>query len=205
MNDVIAQATQLLRNRQDEINAMMAALQDEQQRIDAALDKLNAAPAEFAALRATRNAIIHGTSGLRSGSVTSAVFRLMATRADHWWSNDELLVQLRDLQGDRTEDSFKSTIRTALFTLRNRGDVVSENGRHHIAKDLSGNSAGDASGPVDAGPEESQTTMGEGVDDAQVEEGDDHRPPGRDRDHRGGGTAVAEPPLDLVPASAGAV
>lgn len=128
--DAIADAVALLRARKEETLTEMGRLQGEVTRIDGALSSLTGTPATPRAQPvATPIPEPVDPAAGQPITITEAITRAISS-VDKWWSIDELVRELRALQGSRTDEQLRGTIRTALWNLRKRGLIVSEKGRH---------------------------------------------------------------------------
>lgn len=128
--DAIADAVALLRSRREETLTEIGRLQGEVTRIDGALSSLTGAPTTPRVQPATTSPPPKPIEpGGQPITITQAI--VQATNSiDKWWSIDDLVRELAALQGDRTDEQLRGTIRTALWNLRKRDLIVSDKGRH---------------------------------------------------------------------------
>jgi hypothetical protein len=177
----VQQAIALLRERRTEALTQIDSLRSEVSEIDGALISLGAAPASLVLADAepVNDSNLSRVAG-RTSSVRGAVLGLLES-APRSFTIPEIADLIADsAQGERSPKQFRSTIRTALWTLRQDSLVVSgEGGQHRAAK-----WARDAEAPAGTGASDLTSTPTEGGEDRDTET-DHHRGalPGRDGGH----------------------
>jgi len=185
MTDAIADAVELLRVRRHEALTEIGRLQGEVTRIDGALSSLGGDPSPSRGLGTNGHQTSPDEQGGRTQNLTSAVHEAIES-IDKWWSIDDLAKSLLPLQGERSDEQLRGTIRTALWSLRKRGQIVSNgHGRHKARRYVADPT--DTSAPATTGAEASGTTTARGGEVASGHDDHDpnHHSPEWDRDRRG--------------------
>lgn len=175
MADAISDAIELLRQRREQAVTELGRLQGEITRIDGALTSLGDAGRPLVDVSHTE-----GSNGKNPNLTVAALDRIESV--DKWWSMDDLVAGLRSVQGGRTDEQLKATIRTAMWTLRKRGQIISNgHGRHKASRYV--DDPLDTSAPAATGAEGDVPTSGLGGD-ADEAPAQDHRDLSRwDGDH----------------------
>ena len=183
MTDAITDAIALLRQRREQAVTEVGRLQGEISRIDGALASLgDVVKPQHASSSAD------DVAGKRN-NLTEAVLECIDS-ADKWWSIDDLASSLRLLQGSRSDEQLRGTIRTALWSLRKRGQIISNgHGRHKARRYVADPT--DTSAPDDTGAEVGEATTATGGDANGQAESHGDSPSRWNRDDRGG-TSVTE-------------
>jgi hypothetical protein len=118
----IEHAATLLQQRRSEAMAEIEGLRNEVKEIEGALVSLGFASTLGA----------HPSEGLARKSVRAAVLALLES-APRQFSAAEIASAISAQLPDRPEDQLKSTIRTAVWTLRKHNQIVTVQGGRHLA------------------------------------------------------------------------
>lgn len=170
--DAIADAIELLRARREQTQTEIGRLQGEIARIDGALQSLGGTAPKQAVSSKPAPSEEKAASMTITGAIEATVNSM-----DRWWSIDDLAHELSPMQGFRTDEQLRGTIRTALWNLRKRGKVTTNGqGRQKATRYLSVTT--DTSGSAATEPEGHVSTSEEGESGASSHvPGGDNAPP----------------------------